>query len=85
MDFRLVINKFKLKSRYYDLFLINNLGEVLTSFISTAMGYIVSLMFFHSDSFRSKQTGNVKLPLNEETEAKYFLRLSFWMCDFSSN
>ena len=52
LDYVLYVSKFKLQSRYY--FQTNNFGKGMNPYIPTAMGLIVSLLFFYKDGFGIK-------------------------------
>ena len=68
MDCGIVVSKFEFKSRYYVHFRANTLEKGMNPLILSAMGQIVSLMFFLENGFGIKQPSKVDMPLNKETK-----------------
>ena len=53
-DCDIIVSEFELQSRYYVYFQTNSIRKVMNSLIFPAIGKIISMLFFHKESFGIK-------------------------------
>ena len=77
LEFNLEVNEFELRCAITLTFRLISFGKVREYLILSAIGWIVSVLFYKSD-LSIKSTTNVDMPINKETKLCHHVLIYFW-------